>query len=164
MSIEYWREIHYCAKINGAIPFCAPYKTIIMPKQLAEKELVEILERIGRHPDGIGLESLHNALSSKFSRRTLQRRLALLTEQQRIVAEGAGRGVRYRRLPCQTDLSVQDGLKVVARPVAEAYIPISPEAEEIKGYLRQPIQQRRPVGWTKPLRGEQQHRPVNLEM
>jgi hypothetical protein len=67
-----------------------------MPKIIQPSELDKLIARIGRHPDGIGIELLLKSLRWRASRRTLQRRLAQLIEQGRLQAQGVGRSVTYR--------------------------------------------------------------------
>jgi hypothetical protein len=108
-----------------------------MPKVISPSELERIVRLVARFPGGLGVDGLAQALGAGVARRTLQRRLALLVEQKRIVCAGAGRGLRYLS-PSQT----------VTAPVApEAYIAISAEGAQIKAYIRQPRQQRKPVSY-----------------
>ncbi|OHC63430.1 MAG: cell filamentation protein Fic [Rhodocyclales bacterium GWA2_65_19] len=120
-----------------------------MPKKLAEDLNIRIEAEIARRPDGIGIDDLHAVLAGIASRRTLQRRLALLVEQQRICAEGEGRALKYRAGSGDVTVVLQ-GVSATASAgqlAAEVYVPTSPESEEIKTYVRRPIQQRKPVGY-----------------
>lgn len=117
-----------------------------MPKVVSPQELDQIAELIIQYPDGIGMESLAQALGTGVSRRTLQRRLATLIGQKRIIGEGEGRAIKYRLAP------ITGTMNVVLEPsimqgTGEVYIPTSPEGEEIKAYVRQPRQQRRPLSY-----------------
>jgi len=78
-------------------------------------------------------------------RRTLQRRLSLLVEQKRLIAEGKGRASRYR-LPNTLDVVIPPPIVALS---GETYIPLSPEGEEIKRVIRAPIQSRNPVGYNR---------------
>ncbi len=116
-----------------------------MPKVVTPQALDRIAEQITRHPDGIGMEALSQAL--EIPRRTLQRRLSVLTGQKRIFSEGEGRAIKYRLAPIIVGaLASAQGASTV-QAVGEAYVPVSPEGEEIKTYVRQPRQQRQPVGY-----------------
>ncbi len=117
-----------------------------MPKVVTPNELNHIAELIGRHSDGIGLEALSQAVGSDISRRTLQRRLAELAKQGRIVATGEARAVKYRLAPITGNLNAVLGT-VTVQATGEIYVPISPEGEAIKAYVRQALQQRRPVSY-----------------
>ncbi len=57
-----------------------------MPKVIRLEELDQMTEIIGRFPDGAALDDIAANLGDGLSRRTLQRRLADLVRQGRIVA------------------------------------------------------------------------------
>lgn len=122
-----------------------------MPKKLPDDLNARIETEIARHPDGVGIEDLHTVLADIVSRRTLQRRLAALVGQNRIVTEGAGRGSRYRRTPRIIELDLVDHVRVADEISTEIYIPVSATGEEIRDYIRQPIQRRKPVGYDREL-------------
>lgn len=119
-----------------------------MPKQVPQNELDVVLQAIARFSEGGSVEDISGVLEIELPRRTLQRRLALLVEQKRLTIEGRARGSRYR-LPVIT----AEAHIVLAGDVLEArgevYVPISPEGEAIKRSIRQPIQNRRPVGYNR---------------
>lgn len=127
-----------------------------MPKRISPNELNVIIEAVSAFPDGAGIEKIQASLDGGMPRRTLQRRLALLVDQKRLIAKGRARANRYR-LPAVRPRSyaivngearaVQDGPKAVV--CDEAYIPISSEGKTIKQAVRQPIQDRRPVGYNR---------------
>jgi Fic family protein len=117
-----------------------------MPKKIATETDGRILEEIGRHPEGIGMDSLHAYVEDAISRRSLQRHLARFVAEGRLFREGKQRGVRYRLPPITAEISaVLPALSVEA--AGEAYIPISPEGQEIRNHIRQPRQMRTPVGY-----------------
>ena len=72
-----------------------------MPKEISQREFEAVYQAVKRFPDGAAVEEIGRKLAGKLPRRTLQRRLARLVEQHRLVSEGAGRGCRYR-LPAKT--------------------------------------------------------------
>ena len=117
-----------------------------MPKVVTPQELDQIAELIVQYPDGIGMESLAQALGAGISRRTLQRRLATLIEQKRISSEGEGRAIKYR-LALITGTMNADLEPLTMQATAEVYVPTSPAGEGIKAYVRQPRQQRKPVSY-----------------
>ncbi|MFA6969885.1 MAG: Fic family protein [Gallionella sp.] len=117
-----------------------------MPKVVLPHELDQIVELIAHHPNGIGVDRLAQALGAGMPRRTLQRRLAALVEQQRILSEGEGRALKYRVAPITGTKTVVRELSI-KQMTGEVYVPISPEGEEIKVYVRQPRQQRKPVSY-----------------
>jgi hypothetical protein len=116
-----------------------------MPKQVSPEELDHIVATVGRHPEGVGIEGLAHA-GLDLSHRTLQRRLAQLVAEGRLVTEGEGRALRYRVAPI---IAERHGLlpSLTAGAQGEIYVPVSPEGAEIKGYIRQPRQMRTPVGY-----------------
>jgi hypothetical protein len=67
-----------------------------MPKRIPEQELNAILAAVAAHPQGVRVNAIREGLPQELPPRTLQRRLALLVEQQRLIAEGRGKGRRYR--------------------------------------------------------------------
>lgn len=120
-----------------------------MPKQVSKKDLETILNAVARFPEGASIEDIRGALGGKIPRRTLQRRLALLVEQNRLKVEGRARGSRYRLPPTTAEAR---GIAVGSSTVeahGEVYVPISPEAEVIKKQVRKPIQDRAPVGYNR---------------
>jgi len=124
-----------------------------MPKKLPEDLAAKIESEIARHPDGVGINDLHTALADIVSRRTLQRRLASLIEQKRIRAEGDGRALKYHGGTGDVTVALQ-GVSVTASPgqvAAEAYVPVSADGDDIRAYVRQPIQGRKPVGYDREL-------------
>jgi len=119
-----------------------------MPKQVPQGELDALLQAVARFPGGASFEEIRAALEVKSPRRTLQRRLALLVQQKRLIVEGRARGSRYR-LPVITGEGQLISADSTVVGYGEAYIPISPEGEVIKQAVREPIQNRRPVGYNR---------------
>lgn len=117
----------------------------VTPKQ----ELDGLVELIAAHPEGLAIDAISRALDQRLTRRTLQRRLALLVAQKRLLSRGAGRSAHYVRAPVGTTgaLHAREPDADVFKAVGEVYVPVSPEGAEIKDYVRQPRQQRRPVGY-----------------
>jgi hypothetical protein len=121
-----------------------------MPKKLPDDLSARIEAEIARHPDGAGTDEIHVALADIVSRRTLQRRVASLVEQRRVCAEGDGRAIKYRLAP------IVGTANIVLEPFtqqasAEVYVPTSPQGQDIRTYVRQPIQGRKPVGYDREL-------------
>ena len=120
-----------------------------MPKLIMPDEISVVAEIIASQSAGIGLENLLSLVQSKLpnmARRTLQRRLALLLDERRIVRDGQKRGARYRI----TEITGAANL-VMPRPVVHAtggpYIPLSADGAIVREYVRQPIHQRIPVNY-----------------
>jgi hypothetical protein len=130
-----------------------------MPKILTSEEFDQLENLIASQPNGIGLEALLRLLPQGITRRTLQRRLALLVERGRIQLLGAGRGAKYA-LTAQAGLSFSENApnkiapypRFVSEPEPpsysrQTYVPLSPEGEVVKRYVTQSVQQRKPVGY-----------------
>ncbi len=115
-----------------------------MPKVI-HSELEQIVEIIGQFPSGATLEKIAPLLEVPLSTRTLQRRLANLARQGRILAEKDGKAFRYRLPPTGNLEATLPAIKTEA--LAEAYVPISAASQAIKDYVRRAVQGRRPVGY-----------------
>src|SRR5688572_11534132 len=70
-------------------------------------QLDAVVAIVRRHPGGIAVDKIHQSLKPLPPRRSLQRWIALLVQQGRMVPVGAGRGRRYvvgdRVLPSSAD-------------------------------------------------------------
>jgi len=118
-----------------------------MPKKIPEQELEAITAIVADHPDGVQVKTIRDGLEFDLPPRMLQRRLALLVKQKRLIVEGRGRGSRYR-LPVVTgEAHIVGGVKLEAR--GEVYPPVSLEGAVIKQAVREPIQKRNPVGYNR---------------
>lgn len=120
-----------------------------MPKQVPQKELDAVLQAVAQFTGGASIEDIRRVLEVELPRRTLQRRLALLSKQGRLTVEGRARGIRYRIPSGAVKIPVPSGrLEHQGRtPRVESYIPISPEGADIKRAVRAPIADRSPVGY-----------------
>ena len=114
-----------------------------MPKRLPEDLDARIAAEIAHHREGVGIVDLSKALAKIVSRRTLQRRLIRLTKKGYISARGEGRARVYRALGSV----VVHATDVGGKKDIEIYVPISSESRDVVSYVRQPIQQRQPVGY-----------------
>lgn len=126
-------------------------------------QLAQIVSRIEAQPAGLTSEMLAAALPADLvSPRTLQRWLARLVKEGRVVVQREGRGFHYRTPPAADGrlspaapkptgwppLAPMPALKVREPSGSpEPYVPVSPEGEEIKAHVRQPLMARRPVGY-----------------
>jgi len=118
-----------------------------MPRVPPQQELDRLVELIGQHPDGIGIDALSQTLGNSLQLRTLQRRLASLVEHGRIQMLGEARAVRYAIAPQVIGAAAPDQIKAVDQASSEIYVPTSAEGQEIKAYVRQARQLRKPVGY-----------------
>jgi hypothetical protein len=121
-------------------------KGFVMPKVIRSEDIDQLAKIVGRFPDGAGLDDILAAAGHKLSRRTLQRRLADLTAQGRVTGGREQKSFKYRLAPITGTLEVrEESDRMEAR--VEVYVPTSPKGAEIKAYVRQPIQGRRPVSY-----------------
>lgn len=118
-----------------------------MPKITPPPELDRLVELVTKQPNGVAIEALLQALGGRVQRRTLQRRLALLVKQQRIQILGGGRSARYVQPLANRGEAELQAPSPAAHATAQAYVPTSPEGEEIKAYVRQPRHLRQPIGY-----------------
>lgn len=115
-----------------------------MPKQIPIEELDAIACEVSQYPDGVRIDVLSALPDIPLNHRTLQRRLAHLVASGRLVKEGVGKAVQYKAPSYSLNLKLPD-IKLDAS--VEAYIPVSPEGEEIRNHVRQSRQMRAPVGY-----------------
>ncbi|MDZ7790412.1 MAG: Fic family protein [Xanthomonadales bacterium] len=121
-----------------------------MARRVPEEELEAIVKAVAGFGTAVSIDDIASALQSDMPRRTLQRRVAALIEQGRLVQEGRARASRYRvseRKGKVIDVDVVEGL--VFRDEVEAQLPISDEGRAIRQIVRGPIQHRQPVGYSR---------------
>ena len=123
-----------------------PFHPFAVPRVVSTTDADRILAETAKHPAGIGVDALQLALKGALTRRTLQRRLAELVLQRRLLTQGHGRALRYHAAPAGTTLAVRERADEPPAP-AEIDVPTSQEGAEIKAYVRRPPQQRRPVAY-----------------
>jgi len=122
-----------------------------MPKQVSQAKLDAVLRAVARFPEGASIQEISGVLAVTLPRRTLQRHLALLVDQNQLRITGRGRGSRYR-LPTKGIEPPVSPSKITVKEHAvqsEIYIPVSHEGEGIKQAVRAPIQERHPVGYNR---------------
>lgn len=122
-----------------------------MPKIIPEPELAAIIAIVGDHPDGVQVGPIRDRLTFSLPPRMLQRRLALLIEQKRLLAQGVGKGRRYHLPSDNVTVTPQGGVMALQghSPLIEVYPPISREGLAIRQAVREPVQNRDPVGYTR---------------
>ena len=119
-----------------------------MPKRIPAQELDAILTVVAAHPESAPVSAIREGLPFELPSRTLQRRLTLLVEQQRLIAEGQRKARRYRVPVTVTGQgSPVEARATLGEAYGEAYVPLSPEAEAVRQAIRAPIQKRQPVGY-----------------
>jgi fido (protein-threonine AMPylation protein) len=128
-----------------------------MARQVPEEELDAIVQAVAKSESAASIDDIAAVLPS-LPRRTLQRRVASLVEQGRLVQEGRARASRYRvpeRQGRTADAETAEGLTF--RDEAEARLPVSGEGREIRRIVRGPLQHRQPVGYRREFL--EQYRP-----
>ncbi|XCN75262.1 MAG: Fic family protein [Candidatus Electrothrix aestuarii] len=114
-----------------------------MSRRIPAEELDVIAHVLAEHPQGLGISALEKKLFTRLpyiNRRTLQRRLKRLLEEKRITTEGESITLRYKSASLSAAPGTETGQK-------ENYIPVSSEGELIRRLVRQPLIQRKPVGY-----------------
>ena len=122
-------------------------------KALKEDDLAAIEQILLAHLKGVSVAEITDALKSPVARRTLQYRLKSLVDAGRIVAEGEGRGAKYR-LPTAAKAPVageQPPAAPEAAAVEEEAVPLSAASKEIRRHVSQPLTARKPVGYNREL-------------
>ncbi|MBP1848100.1 hypothetical protein J2046_006390 [Rhizobium petrolearium] len=111
-----------------------------MAKPLPEEELKAIEAIVRAQPGGVTLGKITAALTVNIPTRTLQRHLAFLVENGRLLREGERRWTKYYP-PAEAR-----GEAALAA-AEEAAIPLSGGGKEVLAYVRQPVERRNPVGY-----------------
>jgi len=122
----------------------------VMSRIVPTEELNLIERVISEHPEGLGISALEKALTNhlpNINRRTLQRRLKRLQEDSRIITEGESIALVYKRAPIV--ITPHSAVHKTASDVAqvESYVPVSMEGSVIRDLVRQPLTQRKPIGY-----------------
>ncbi|HUG11141.1 MAG TPA: Fic family protein, partial [Opitutaceae bacterium] len=114
-----------------------------MPKVIKDEELAPLIAAATLLEPPFSVEQLHARVGAAVPRRTLQRRLALLVEQGRLMPEGerGGRRYRVRELERVAQAVAEDA------PVDRNSISLSTAAREIRASVTRPVASRRPVGY-----------------
>ncbi len=122
-----------------------------MPKRVSTVELDALVNAVAKFPSGASVDAIGNLTEITLPRRTLQRRLARLVEQRRLTMQGQGPATRYQLPTKDTDVRPSTGRLMLEGqpPYVEIYIPITAEAALIKQAIREPIQNRQPVGYNR---------------
>ncbi len=114
-----------------------------MARQIPTEELDVITQVLAEHPQGLGISALEKTLLSHLphiNRRALQRRLKRLQKEQRIITEGESISLRYKSVHLASD-------SARGTEHEKNSIPLSSEGELIRNLIRQPLIQRKPVGY-----------------
>ena len=118
-----------------------------MPKQIPTDELDSLFRVVALFSDGAGFDEITGQLPLTTPRRTLQRRLASLVAQKRLVLEGAGRGSRYRVASLPSEPAPFTSMVLREDPPVD--LPVGADAESVRRKVRGPIHSRKPVGYNR---------------
>ena len=123
-----------------------------MPRATLTEELKLIESIVAAHPSGIGITAIEAEIARrqgyKPNRRTLQRRLQKLIDEQRVTTEGESIALVYKLISGSVmPASASMTLTATATAEAELYVPVSPEGATIRDQVRRPLMHRRPVGY-----------------
>ena len=117
-----------------------------MPKRIPGEALEDIEAVVRSRPDGIGLRDIARGLGPETPRRTLQYRLKYLVDQNRLVRQGERRAAIYRISETNAERD-STALETREEREPETAIAVSKRGAEIRTYVRQPIEARKPVGY-----------------
>ncbi len=113
-----------------------------MAQQVPDEELKAIEGEVVKHPEGVTAREIAEALTIEIPHRTLQYRLKLLVEKGRLVKQGERRWAKYRIVEAPAEVKATAGLEAVAMVISKV-------GDEIRDYLRQPSENRKPVGYNR---------------
>ena len=125
-----------------------------MPKRIPEQALIAIEEAVRLRPKGADLPEIANALKPAVPKRTLQYRLKYLVDAGRLVKLGDDRWAKYR-LPSVQEAEAREvaaekpAAVAAAEKMEEAAVPLSPASKEMRTYLSQSVNARKPVGYNR---------------
>jgi hypothetical protein len=126
-----------------------------MPPRIPEESLAAIEQAVAKHPDGASLSDVAEAIPERLADRTLQYRLKYLVDKGRLITDGEGRRwTRYRVPAAEAEpraLAVEKPADVPAatEKTEEEAVPLSPASQEMRAYLSQPLNARKPVGYNR---------------
>ena len=107
----------------------------------------EIIWIINQFPSGTTCETLLELLRIPPSKRSLQRHLKKLLDDNKIKKQGIGRSTKYVTV---TPIDAE-APEITSKDSYDHFIPLSEEAKEIQAYIRQPIGIRKSVSFTPTL-------------
>ncbi|MET3122871.1 Fic family protein [Oxalobacteraceae bacterium GrIS 2.11] len=116
-----------------------------MPKLAQQAEFDALVDLISTYPMGITVDALIQLDGIALQGRSLQRRLAMLVDERRLIRLGASRSTRYIALD-QGHSSRFASFEVAQNP-ARYSLTQSKAGEEIRACVTKPRMQRKPVGY-----------------
>lgn len=112
-----------------------------------------ILDALKSFPNGASIDQIISSIDLDVEKRTIQRRLAKLKKQGKILVTGRARAVRYH-LPIENEMSILSELATQPekQTLGEAQadlIPLTSNSKQLLAELLKPIQTRKPVGYNR---------------
>ncbi len=117
-----------------------------MPKILPNDIDGRIVTLVGRSPGGSSFKDIFQSLASVISERSLHRKLNTLVKRRRLIRIGKARAATYKLATITADGDITLPAFTVAGEV-ETYVPMSEGGSQVRAYVRQPIQNRKPVAY-----------------
>jgi hypothetical protein len=138
-----------------------------LPKRIPEDTLTAIEKAVRLHPEGADLPEIANALKPAVPKRTLQYRLKYLVDAGRLVKVGDDRWAKYRLQSAEeAEARAVAAEKPTAVPTVEKTeeqaVPLSPASKEMRAYLSQSVNARKPVGYNRDFLDSYRHETFYL--
>ena len=122
-----------------------------MPARIPEESLAAIEQAVAKRPDGASFSDIAEALPERLADRTLQYRLKYLVDKGRLSKKGEGRRWTRYHLPAPAARTTAEekpaAVPMAAEKMEEAVVPLSVVGKDIRAYLNQPLNARKPVGY-----------------
>src|SRR3984957_7203120 len=127
-----------------------------MPARIPEESLAAIEQAVAQHPGGASFGDVAAALPERLADRTLQYRLRYLVNKGRLITDGEGRRWTRYRVPApaaeqRAAAEKPAAVSAAAEKTEEAGVPLSAGGQEMRAYLRQPLNPRKPVGYNREI-------------
>ena len=113
---------------------------------LAMSSITDLLSSIQVSENGLMLAELLK-VHPDIARRSAQRQIAKLIESGQITAQGVGRVRRYFGTGFQADRDIPAARPDIVPDTFPGFIPLSADSRDILGYIDQPVEARKPVGY-----------------
>lgn len=124
-------------------------------ESLENEENAQILRVLANYPEGASLQEIKQLINNspgKMPKRTLQRKLLYLGKIGKIIRTGHGRAIRYLLKPGELELKreLTEHLSHEAKSYENTNLILSEDSIPILQYIKQPLENRRSVGYHAP--------------
>jgi hypothetical protein len=149
------------ARFSNTFPAITTVPSLTNAEIARQLAVIDVL--LTSHPEGVSLPQLLDeyarAAGERMARRTMLRRLTQLAAEGRVGVEGSARATQYRPLvvtlspgvpepaPPATAAEAEPAEATENSTPEEAYVPLSPEGEEVRALVRRHPSARTPVGY-----------------